>query len=86
MKVAALRSLRGLTQEDLAHRAGISRNQVQNIEHSRGNQRGPDGRPKPGNAQLDTVFALAEVLDVSVVQLIDPGVSEAELVRLATQG
>lgn len=72
-KVAARRSQLELTQEQLAERAGISRNQVQNIEHSRSNVKDPNtGRPGPGNARLDTVFRLAAALEVEVTYLVDP--------------
>ncbi len=74
-KVRALREDRGLTQEQLAHRTGISRNQIQNIEHSRNNSRDPEtGRPGPGNARLDTIFMLATELRVDVTYLVDPKV------------
>lgn len=87
-KVLALRQAQGLTQERLAELTGIHRNQIQNIEHSRNNQRDPaTGRPGPGNARLDTVFLLAEVLKVDVKELVDPDVDEAEILRgTATQG
>lgn len=74
-KVAARRSELELTQEQLAERAGISRNQIQNIEHSRSNVKDPKtGRPGPGNARLDTVFRLAAALEVEVTYLVDPKV------------
>lgn len=60
-----------MTQEQLAHVAGVSRNQIQNIEHSRNNTRDPgSGRLGNGNPRLDTVFALAYALDVEVAALI----------------
>jgi transcriptional regulator with XRE-family HTH domain len=63
----------GLTQEDLAERTGISRNQIQNIEKNRNNSKDPEtGRPGPGNARLDTVFLLADALDVTISYLIAP--------------
>lgn len=72
-KVAARRLELDLTQEQLAHRAGISRNQIQNIEHSRNNTKDPKtGRPGPGNARLDTIFRLAGALEVEVTYLVDP--------------
>lgn len=72
-KVRALRDARGLTQEELAHRTGIARNQIQNIEHNRNNSKdAATGRPGLGNARLDTVFLLAEELEVDVAYLIDP--------------
>lgn len=63
----------GLTQEQLAERTGISRNQIQNIENNRNNTKHPEsGKPGPANARLDTVFLLADALEVSVAYLIDP--------------
>ncbi|MGI9157847.1 MAG: helix-turn-helix domain-containing protein [Marmoricola sp.] len=74
-KVAAVRVMRQLTQEELADRTGISRNQIQNIERNRSNRIDPaTGRPGNGNARLDTVFLLAEQLRVDVTYLIDPDV------------
>lgn len=83
-KVAVLRQHRGLTQETLSERTGLSRNQIQNIEHSRGNQRGPNGQPRSGNARLDTVYVLAQVLDVRAADLVDPAVTEDDLLRIVT--
>ena len=72
-KVAARRSELELTQKQLAERAGISRKQVHNIEHSRSNVKDPTtGRPGPGNARLNTVFRLAHALEVDVTYLVDP--------------
>lgn len=70
-KVQARREELGLTQEQLAEMTGISRNQVQNIEHSRNNTRGDDGRPGPGNPRMETIFLLAAALDVDPSYLID---------------
>jgi transcriptional regulator with XRE-family HTH domain len=70
-QVETRRRKHGWTQEDLAEKVGISRNQVQNIEKNRNNTRGPDGRPGPANPNLDTVFALAHALNCSVAELID---------------
>ena len=73
LKVAALRQHLGLTQEQLAERTGLSRNQVQNIEHNRNNSKdSATGRPGPGNARLDTLFLLAQELQVDVTYLVDP--------------
>lgn len=55
----------GLTQQALAEQIGLSRNQIQNVEKSRNNR--PDGT---GNAQLDTVFRLADGLGVTVIYLL----------------
>lgn len=72
-QVEERRRKHGWTQEDLAEKAGISRNQVQNIERNRNNTRGPDGKPGPANPNLDTVFALAHALDCTVSDLIGSG-------------
>lgn len=72
VKVRARREELELTQEALAERTGISRNQIQNIEHSRNNRRDASGRAGRGNARLDTVFRLAAALEVSPTYLIDP--------------
>lgn len=72
-KVIELRRRKGYTQEKLAEVAGVSRNQVQNIEHSRNNMKDPrTGRPGRGNPRLDTIFHLADALGVSPTILIDP--------------
>jgi transcriptional regulator with XRE-family HTH domain len=63
----------GITQEELAERSGLSRNQIQNIERNRNNVKDPEtGLPGPGNARLDTVFLLAEALEVTVIELLAP--------------
>ncbi len=72
-KLVELRRRKGLTQEQLAEAAGVSRNQIQNLEHSRNNSKDPrTGRPGRGNPRLDTVFQLAAALEVPVALLIDP--------------
>ncbi|MFT4287290.1 helix-turn-helix domain-containing protein [Nocardioides sp.] len=72
--VRSRREQLGWTQERLAEAAGMSRNQIQNIENNRNNTKDPQtGKPGPGNARLETIFLLAEALDVSVHDLIDPG-------------
>lgn len=80
-KVRARREQLRLTQEDLAELSGVSRNQIQNIEHSRNNSRDPrTSQLGRGNPRLDTVFALADALQVEVGELIDPtrGLSSAD--------
>jgi transcriptional regulator with XRE-family HTH domain len=56
--IVALRTERGLTQEALALRSGISRNVLIDVEHGR---RG---------LLYERLFDLAEALDVSVVALL----------------
>lgn len=64
-EVRARREAKDWTQEKLAEEAGISRNQVQNIERSRNNQRDPATRlPGPGNPRLQTLFRIAIALEV----------------------
>jgi transcriptional regulator with XRE-family HTH domain len=73
-RVRARREELGLTQEELAHRAGISRNQIQNIEHSRNNARDDSGRRVGGvgNPRLDTVWAISVALEIDVAELVRP--------------
>ena len=79
-KVRALRKARSLTQEQLAHRSGLSRNHIQNIENSRNNARDADGRPEPGpgNPRAATIWALATALEVEAGELMPPGASGTE--------
>lgn len=57
-RLAVVRRAQRVTQLDLANAAGITRNQVQNIERSRSFRNGP------GNATIRTVFLLARALGV----------------------
>lgn len=71
-KVAELRAAKGMTQEGLAERTGISRNQIQNIEANRNNTLDPKtGLHGPSNPRLETIFRLAEALDVTPSSLIE---------------
>lgn len=63
-----LREERGLSQEKLAFRAGVTKNQVQLIEAGRSS-----GRKEaigPSNPRLSTLAGLAEVLGLSVSALL----------------
>ena len=72
-KVRVRREELGMTQERLAELAGVHRNQIQNIEHSRNNSKDPSTRrPGPANPRLDTVFAIANALQIEVAVLVDP--------------
>ncbi len=62
-----LRAVRGLTQEQLAERAGISRSRLQLLEWNRKDTRSKDG---PANPTLDVVWQLADALEVTVAELI----------------
>lgn len=61
---------RKLTQENLAHQAGIHRNHVQNIENARNNSRDEHGRPGAGNPGIATLLAIARALDVDLLDLL----------------
>jgi len=52
-----------MTQEQLAERSGISRNQVQNIENARGTS------SRTSNPTADLLWSVAEALDISVGDL-----------------
>lgn len=54
-----LRTLAGISQRELADRAGLSQNVVQRIEANNG-----------GNPNLDTLTALAAALNVSMIELL----------------
>lgn len=55
-----LRQARGLSQEELAHSAGIDRTYISSLERS------------IYNASIDVVDRLATVLEVKAMQLLDP--------------
>ncbi|BCG99864.1 MULTISPECIES: helix-turn-helix transcriptional regulator [unclassified Mesorhizobium] len=67
----ALRRARGLSQEELAHQAGIDRTYISALERN------------VYNASIDVVDRLAEVLGVDVAELLrrpsDPQRSKSEL-------
>jgi len=59
-RVRTVREARGLTQENLAHAAGMSRNQVQNLERNRTSAPG-----QPANPTVETIFRIAWALDIT---------------------
>ncbi|WP_367316743.1 helix-turn-helix domain-containing protein [Agreia sp. PsM10] len=67
IRIKQLRKDRGLTQENLAHAAGITKNAIQLIESGRGSAR-EDG--PPSNLRLTSLFGLAEALGTSPAELI----------------
>lgn len=71
-RVRRAREERQLTQEQLAELTGISRNQIQNIEHSRNNDRDESGRRIGGtaNPRLDTIWALSTALEIEIGELL----------------
>ena len=60
---------RGWTQEQLAHRAGLSRNQVQNLENNRNNNNTGVGRSS-ANPSLDTLLALEDAFELPLGELL----------------
>ena len=66
-RVRTLRHAAQLSQEGLAYRAGITKNQVQLIEAGRGSTResGPISNPR-----MKTLFGLASALEVSPSELL----------------
>ena len=63
-----LREERGLSQETLAFRAGITKNQLQLIESGRSS--GRKDATGPSNPRLSTLSGLAEVLGMPVSALL----------------
>ncbi|MFD1210733.1 helix-turn-helix domain-containing protein [Arthrobacter sp. GCM10027362] len=75
LRIRELRRLNGLTQESLAHRAGITKNQMQLIEAGRGSP----GDPLPGsNPRTSTLVGIAEVLSVRPGDLLNEAVAPPE--------
>ncbi|PRQ11346.1 hypothetical protein C1Y63_06455 [Corynebacterium sp. 13CS0277] len=69
-RLRLLRSMRNLTQEELAHLAGVHRNQIVNLERN-------ETRPgKPANPTFYTIYSLARALNVPVAVLL-PGATTA---------
>lgn len=63
-----LREERGLSQETLAFRAGVTKNQLQLIESGRAS--GRKDSVGPSNPRFSTLAGLAEVLEVPVSGLL----------------
>lgn len=61
LTIAYYRKLRGMTQIDLAEQANVSRTHISNIE-------APNGTT---SVSLDTLFDIADVLEVPVKDLFD---------------
>lgn len=66
-RLQQLREARGLTQEEVAHAAHISRNHYQLLENGWGVRK----TRAPANPRLSTLVALSEVLGTTVPDLID---------------
>jgi transcriptional regulator with XRE-family HTH domain len=70
-RIRTSREALGITQEELAHRSGLSRNQVQNLENNRNNTRDAEGMHGPANPRLDTMWSVAAVLQISLSDLFE---------------
>lgn len=68
-RLRKIRALRGLSQEELAERSGVSRNSISNLERNE-NNRGTEVDPR-----LSTIYDLAHALDVPPMALL-PAVGE----------
>ncbi|MFB7878021.1 MULTISPECIES: helix-turn-helix transcriptional regulator [unclassified Nocardia] len=66
-RLAALREARGLSQEEVAHAAGISRQHYQLLERGWGVR----STQSPANPRLSTLIALSKVLGTTVPDLVD---------------
>ncbi|WLP91683.1 helix-turn-helix transcriptional regulator [Gordonia sp. NB41Y] len=67
-RLAYVRGLRGLSQEALAQRCGMHRNQISNLERNTSNR-----DPFIADPQLSTVYRLAYALEVAPRLLIPDG-------------
>ncbi|GAA4403471.1 helix-turn-helix domain-containing protein [Tsukamurella soli] len=67
IRLQTLRLAKGLTQWDVADRAGIARNHYQLLESGWVNRR----TKSPSNPRLSTLVAVSEVLGTIVPELID---------------
>lgn len=63
--LSALRQERGLSQEDVAHAAGMSRNHLQLLEAGLSNRDGT-----PANPRLSTLISLAAALGTDVPTVV----------------
>lgn len=66
--IRRLRGERGLSQEALAYRAGITKNQLQLIEAGRSS--GSKEASGPSNPRMSTLGGVASVLEISVSELL----------------
>ncbi|QUD81359.1 helix-turn-helix transcriptional regulator [Gordonia polyisoprenivorans] len=67
-RLRIIRKERGLSQEQVAHRSGMHRNQISNLERNTSNQ-----EPFIADPQLSTVYRLAQALEVTPRLLIPDG-------------
>lgn len=66
--VRRLRGERGLSQESLAHAAGVTKNQIQLLEAGRSS--GRKDAVGPSNPRFSTLAGLAEALGMTVSELV----------------
>lgn len=64
-RLVTIRKARGYSQEELAHRSGMHRNAVSNLERATSNR-----VPNISDPQLSTVYRLARALDVPPLYLL----------------
>lgn len=67
-EIRRARGQKGISQESLAHRSGITKNQLQLIEAGRSS--GSRDASGPSNPRMSTLAGVAAVLDVSVSELL----------------
>lgn len=68
LTLRTLRSEMGLSQESLAHLAGITKNQLQLIESGR--SVGRKSGPGPSNPRIETLSGIASALNVKMSELL----------------
>lgn len=66
--ISALRTSKGMSQESLAHAAGITKNQVQLIEAGKASGRKDDSGSS--NPRITTLVGLADALETSAAELL----------------
>ncbi|WP_262852229.1 helix-turn-helix domain-containing protein [Mumia quercus] len=73
----ALRAETGLSQEEVAHAAGITRNHYQLLESGLSDR----AKGSPANPRLSTLIDLSDVFGTPLSQLVEAVVAEESLIR-----
>lgn len=73
-RIFVIRTERGLTQEDLAERSGLHRNQISNLERGSSNR-----APHVADPHLSTIYRVARALDVPPAYLLPDGAEQVML-------